>query len=162
MRLPAAIERYDTGAPVSFGGLSVSQDELRVGRRLRADRVTVAGTAELSQAEISEVLGWPVETVTSPGTGGQAARFRGGGADLSLAIRKRHAADRAVTRLFGRAVPGIGEQAWLLSGDRTLVVLAGPTTVKLDLHGLPRSARADILIPLARLATARLVTPPGQ
>jgi hypothetical protein len=59
-------------------------------------------------------------------------------------------------------MPGIGEQAWLLSGDRTLVVLAGPTTVKLDLHGLPRSARAGILIPLARLATARLVTPPGQ
>ena len=125
-----------------------------------ADRVTVAGTAELSQAEVSEVLGWPVETVTGPGTGGQAARFRGGGADLSLAIRKRHAADRAISGLLGRAVPGIGEQAWLLSGDRTLVVLAGPATVRLDLHGLPRSARADVLIPLARLATARLVAPP--
>jgi hypothetical protein len=229
MRLPAAIERYGTGAPVSFGGLSVSQDEIawdggagraawrdirsvrvrpyqielnssrwttgqviglegvpdscvaaqliqeaaaRRGVRQKgtpaavaasaADCVTVAGTAELSQAEVSEVLGWPVETVTGPGTGGQGARFRGGGADLSLAIRKRHAADRAVTRLFGRAVPGIGEQAWLLSGDRTLVVLAGPATVRLDLHGLPRSARADVLIPLARLAAARLVVPPGQ
>ena len=229
MRLPAAIERYDNGAPVSFGRLSVSQDEIawaggsertawrdirsvrvrpyqielnasgwrtgqvigladvpdscvavqliqeasaRRGVRQKgppaavaasaADRVTVAGTAELSQAEVSEVLGWPVETVTGPGPGGQAARFRGGGADLSLAIRKRHAADRATSRLLGRAVPGIGEQAWLLSGDRTLVVLAGPATVRLDLHGLPRSARADVLIPLARLATARLVAPPGQ
>ena len=86
----------------------------------------------------------------------------GGGTDLSLAIRKRHAADRAVTRPFGRAVPGMGEQAWLLNGDRTLVVLAGPATVRLDLHGLPRSTRADVLIPLARLPTARLVAPPGQ
>lgn len=229
MRLPAAIERYDNGVPVSFGGLSVSQDEImwaggsertawrdirsvrvrpyqielnaskwktgqvigladvpdscvavqliqeasaRWGVRQKgppaavaapaADRVTVAGTAALSRAEVSEVLGWPVEAVTGPGPGGQAARFRGGGADLSLAIRKRHAADRAVTRLFGRAVPGIGEQAWLLSGDRTLVVLAGPATVRLDLHGLPRSARADVLIPLARLATARLAAPPGR
>ena len=229
MRLPAAIERYDSGAPVLFGGLSVSQDEIawaggaeraawrdirsvrvrpyqielnasrwktgqviglegvpdscvaaqliqeaaaRRGVRQKgtpaavaasaADRVTVAGTAVLSQAEVSEVLGWPAEAVTGPGTGGQAARFRGGGADLSLAIRKRHAADRAVARLFGRAVPGIGEQAWLLSRDRTLVVLAGPATAKLDLHGLPRSARADVLIPLARLAAARLTVPPGQ
>jgi hypothetical protein len=227
MRLPAAIERYGTGAPVPFGGLSVSQDEITwdggAGRaawsdirsvRVRPDQIElnasgwttgqvigladvpdscvavqliqeaaarlgvrqkgtpaavappaaerVTGTAVLSPAEVSEVLGWPAETVTGPGTGGQAARFRGGGADLRLTIRKRHAADRAVTRLFGRAVPGIGEQAWLLSGDRTLVVLAGPATVRLDLHGLPRAARADVLIPLARLAAARLVVPPGQ
>src|ERR1022692_3559500 len=209
MRLPSAIERYDSGAPVSFGGLSVSQDEIawaggaeraawrgirsvrmrpyqielnasgwktgqviglagvpdscvavlliqeaaaRLGVRQKgtpaavappaAEHVTAAGTAGLSQADVSEVLGWPVETVAGPGTGGRVTRFRGGGADLSLTIRKRHAADWAVARLFGRAVPGIGEEARLLSRDRTLVVPAGPATVRLDLHGLPRSARA--------------------
>jgi len=229
MRLPAAIERYDSGVPVLFGGLSVSQDGIawaggaeraawrdirsvrvrpgqielnasgwktgqviglagvpdscvavllvqeaaaRLGVRQKgtpaavlppaAGHVTAAGTAELSQADVSEVLGWPVETVAGPGTGGRLARFRGGGAELGLAIRRRHAADRAVARLFGRAVPGIGGEAWLLSGDRTLVVLAGPATVRLDLHGLPRSARADVLIPLARIVAARLAVPPGQ
>jgi hypothetical protein len=103
-----------------------------------------------------------VEPVAGPGTGGRVTRFRGGGADLSLTIRKRHAADWAVARIFGRAVPGIGEEARLLSGDRTLVVLAGPATVRLDLHGLLRSARADVLIPLARIVAARLTVPPGQ
>jgi hypothetical protein len=229
MRLPAAIERFGTGAPVSFGGLSVSQNEIawdggaeraawhdirsvrvrpyqidlnagawktgqvigladvpdscvavkliqeaaaRRGVRRKgppaavtppaAGHVTAAGTAVLSQADVRAVLGWPVETVTGPGTGTQAARFRGGGADLSLTIRERHTADRAITRLFGRAVPGIGEQAWLINSDRTLVVLAGPAAVRLDLHGLPRSARTGVLIPLARLAAARLAVPPGH
>ena len=53
-------------------------------------------------------------------------------------------------------MPGIGDQAWLLNGDRTIVILAGPMTVKLDLAGLPPPARAAVLIPLARIAAARL------
>jgi hypothetical protein len=239
MRLPAAIERYGSGAPVLFGGLSVSQHEIawesgakraawpgirsirvqphqielnasrwktgqviglagvpdsyvavlliqeaaaRLGVQQKgtpaaaapptarpsavpaptAEHVTAPGIAALSQADVSQALGWPVETVTGPGTARQVTRFRGGGAELSLTIRKRHAADQAVARLFGRAVPGIGGEARLLSRDRTLVVLAGPATVQLGLHGLPQSARADVLIPLARIVTARLTTPPGQ
>jgi hypothetical protein len=239
MWLPAALARYDSGAPVLFGGLSVSQHEItwdggakpatwpairsirvqphqielntgrwktgqaiglagvpdscvavlliqeaaaRLGVQQKgtpaavarptanpfavppptAAHVTAAGTAVLSQADVSQALGWPVQAVTGPGTGRHVTRFRGSGAQVSLTIRKRHAADRAVARLFGRAVPGISEEARLLSRDRTLVVLAGPATVKLDLHGLPQSARADVLIPLARIVTARLTMPPSQ
>ena len=111
---------------------------------------------------MSEVLGWPVEQVTGPGMSPLVARFRGGGVDLYLTLRTRHAGDRAVARLFGQALPGIGEEAWLLSGDRTLVVRAGPAAVKLDLHGLPRSARAAVLIPLARIVAARLAAPASE
>jgi hypothetical protein len=226
MRLQAAVERYQSGAPVLFGDLSVSQDGIawaagakraawrdirsvrvrphqvelkasawktsqliglagvpdsciavlliqeaaaRLGVRHKGspavvlppagERVIAAGPAALSETDVSEVLGWPVEKVAGPGTGPLVARFRGGGADLYLTRRTRHAGDRAVARLFGRALPGIGEEAWLLGGDRTLVVRAGPVTVKLDLHGLPRSARAAVLIPLARIVAARLAAP---
>ncbi len=110
----------------------------------------------LSQADVSEVLGWPVEAVTGPGAGRLAARFHDGGAAVSLALRKRSALDRPIARCLARAVLGIGDQAWLLNGDRTIVMLAGPMTVKLDLAGLPPPARAAVLIPLARIAAARL------
>jgi len=123
--------------------------------------VTLAGTALLSQTEVSEVFGWPMEAVPAPAAGGLAARFQDGGAALSLALRNRSALDRPITRCLGRAVPGIGDGAWLLNGDRTLVVLADPVTVKLDLAGLPPSARAAVLIPLARIVAAWLAARPG-
>jgi hypothetical protein len=229
MRLPAAVEQYQSGAPVLFGDLSVSQDGIawaagakraawrdirsvrvqphqielkasawktsqliglagvpdsciavlliqeaagRLGVRHKGspavvlspagERVITAGPAALSETDVSEVLGWPVEKVAGPGIGPLVARFRGGGVDLYLTRRTRHVGDRAVARLFGRALPGIGEEAWLLGGDRTLVVRAGPATVKLDLHGLPRSARAAVLIPLARIVAARLAAPADE
>jgi hypothetical protein len=229
MRLPAAVEQYQSGAPVLFGDLSVSQDGIawvagakraawrdirsvrvqphqielkasawktsqliglagvpdsciavlliqeaaaRLGVRHKGspavvlppagERVIAAGPAALSETDVSEVLGWPVEKVAGPGIGPLVARFRGGGVDLYLTLRTRHVGDRAVARLFGRALPGIGEEAWLLGGDRTLVVRAGPATVKLDLHGLPRSARAAVLIPLARIVAARLAAPADE
>ncbi len=228
-RLPAALQQCQSGAPVLFGGLSVSRDEIvwaggarraawrdigsvrvqphevelgvsglktaqvialagvpdscvavlliqevaaRLGVRQKGSpaavlppavaRVTAAGPAALSETDVGEVLGWPVEKVAGPGLGRPAAWFRGGGVNLGLTLRKRHAGDRGVARIFGRALTGIGEEAWLLSGDRTLVVLAGSTTVRLDLHGLPQSARAAVLIPLARIVTARLAAPPGE
>jgi hypothetical protein len=80
--------------------------------------------------------------------------------DLLGHVLKEYSAGSEDTKPSLSAVHVAG--AWLLSGDRTLVVLAGQATVRLDLHGLPRSARADVLIPLARLAAARLVAPPGQ
>lgn len=125
-------------------------------------RIAVAQTALLSETEVSEVFGWPMEAVAGPAAGGRAARFQDGGAVLSLAVRNRSALDAVITRRLGQAVPEIGDGAWLLNGDRTLVVLADPVTVKLDLEGLPRSARAAVLIPLGRTVAVRLAAQPGE
>jgi hypothetical protein len=73
-----------------------------------------------------------------------------------------NALNNAAGRRFGRGLPGIGDEAWLLNNDRTLIVRAGLVTVKLTLTGLPPAARAAALIPLARLVAARLAGPPGE
>jgi hypothetical protein len=226
MRLPAAIEQYQSGAPVLFGDLSVSQDEIawaggakraawrdirsvrmqpyqidinasawkpghkiwlngvpdscvavlliqeaaaRAGIRQNGSPVAVpppdAAPAVLSATDVSEVLGRPVE-VTGVGAGGLAvAVFKGGGITLSVGVMNRgafNAINGAAGRRFGRALPGIGEEAWLLNKDRTVIVRAGLTTVKLTLTGLPPAARAAALIPLARLVAARLAAPPSE
>jgi hypothetical protein len=226
MRLPAAIEQYQTGVPVLFGDLSVSQDEIvwaggakraawrdirsvqvqphqvdlnaslwkpgqsirlkgvpdscvavlliqeaaaRAGIRQKGSPVAApppaADRAGLSAADVSQVLGLPVE-VTRAGAGRLGvAVFKGGGTTLSVGLMDRGAfstINGAAGRRFGRALPGVGDEAWLLDNDRTLIVRAGPTTVKLTLTGLPPPARAAALIPLARLAVARLAAPPGE
>jgi hypothetical protein len=176
LRLPAAIEQCDSGAPVLFGGLSVSRDGLAWGsgtehaawRDIRSVRVlpdqirlgpgawtaidlsavpdacvavpliqelaarhgvrlkgglaaaphpaAPAGDAVLSEAEVSEALGWPVQALADPGPG-LTARFQGEGATVSLKLRKSVALDRVLPRCLGRALPGIGDQAWLLRGS---------------------------------------------
>ena len=91
--------------------------------------------------------------------------FKGRGITLSVGLMHQgafSAINGAAGRRFGRTLPGIGEQAWLLNKDRTVIVRAGLTTVKLTVTGLPPAARADALIPLARLVAARLAAPPGE
>jgi hypothetical protein len=225
LRLPAAVEQCDGGAPVLFGGLSVSRDGLawsggaeyaawrdirsvrvsphevglgsgarraiylggvpdacvavaliqelaaRHGAQLEgglaaaplpaAQRDTPAGSAVLSEAEVSEVLGWPMQALASPGTG-LTARFQGEGVTVSLKLRKSVALDRVLPRCLGRALPGAGEQAWLLRGDHTLVARVGPATVQLTVADLPPAARAAALIPLARIVADRIAVSPSQ
>jgi hypothetical protein len=78
---------------------------------------------------------------------------------LSLTLRNEgtySAIDRAAARRLGRALPGIGDEAWLIKGDHTIILRVGRSTVKLSLTDLPPSARADLLIPLAHIVAARL------
>ena len=126
-----------------------------------ARRITVAGTELLSPAEVSQAFGWPMEAATGPAAARPAARFQDGGAALSLTVRNRSALDTPITRRLGRAVPGFDHEAWLLNRDRSVVVLADTVTAKLDLDGLPRSARAAVLKPLARIVAARLAGLPA-
>jgi hypothetical protein len=121
---------------------------------------TAAGAAILSEADVSTVLGWPMEAVPGLAGGGAAAQaFRGGGVTLSLTLRNEgtySAIDRAAARRLGRALPGIGDEAWLIKGDHTIILRVSRSTVKLSLTDLPPSARADLLIPLAHIVAARL------
>ena len=232
MRLPAAIEQYQSGAPVLFGDLSVSQEEIvwaggakraawrdirsvrvqpyqidlnagawkadhriwlngvpdscvavlliqeaaaRAGIQQKGSPITVpppkADRAVLSVTEVSEALGRPVKAV-GVGAGGLAvAAFKGGGVNLSVALMHRgtfSAINNAAGRRSGRGLPGIGDEAWLLNKDRTLIARAGLVTVKLDPYrlatgragGCPDSARAARRGP-ARRAARRVTIPPG-
>ena len=127
---------------------------------------TAAGTAILSEADVSTVLGWPMEAAGRPVGGGPAGQvFRGGGVTLSLMLRNQGASsaiDRAAARRLGRALSGIGDEAWLIKGDHTIFILVGHRTVKLTLTDLPPSARAARLIPLAHIVAGRLAAPPGD
>ena len=225
LRLPAAIEQCDSGAPVLFGGLSVSRDGLawgggtqyaawrdirsaqvlpyeiklrtnalkaiylsgvpdacvavaliqelaaRHGVQLKgglaaapspaAQRATPARNAMLSETEVSVVLGWPMRALADPGTG-TTAEFQGEGVTVSLKLRKSVALDGVLPRWLGRALPGIGDQAWLLKGDHTLVARVGRTTLQLVVADLPPSARAAALIPLAQIVADRIAVSPGQ
>ncbi len=120
-----------------------------------------AGNAVLSEAEVSEALGWPVQALADPGPG-LAARFQGECATVSLKLRRSVALDRVLPRCLGRALPGIGDQAWLLRGEHALVARVGSTTVQLTVADLPPSARAAALIPLAQIVADRIAVSPGQ
>ena len=128
-------------------------------------RSTGAWPAILSEAEVSTVLGWPMEAVSSPVTGGPGGQvFRGGGVTLSLTLRDEgiySAIDRRAARRLGRALPGLGDEAWLIKGDHTILMRTGRSTVKLTLTDSPPSARAALLMPLAHIVAARLTAPPG-
>jgi hypothetical protein len=109
----------------------------------------------LSEAEVSEVLGWPMYADLPFGK--HAARFSGGGVTVNLEWRKAAALDGVVVRLSGRAVPGFGHKAWLMpKSETTLVARVGAITLKLDVPDLPPPARAAVLVRLGQLAAARL------
>lgn len=133
--------------------------------RPAGERSTAALTAILSEADVSTVLGWPMEAVTRPvGRGPAGQVLRGGGVTLSLTLRNEgaySAIDRAAARRLGRALPGLGDEAWLIKGDHTILMRVGRSTVKLTLTDSPPSGRAALLIPLAHIVAARLAAPRG-
>lgn len=116
------------------------------------------GDTVLSEAEVSEVLGWPMHA--DHPFGKRTAKFSGGGVTIHLKWRKAAALDRVVLRLVGRPVPGVGYQAWLISASEiTLVARVGAITLKLDVFDLPPQARAAVLVRLGQLAAARFAAP---
>lgn len=125
------------------------------------DRVLAARAGVLSELDVSEILGRPAELVSSVGGGGSFAirLFRGPGLSLSVVLLGPGAfsgINHATGRRLGREVAGIGDRAWLVNQDRTLIARAGPATVKLTLSGLPPGAAPAALIPLAATVIGRL------
>lgn len=128
-----------------------------------AAQVTGAKTVLLSEIDVSEVLGRPVEAAVGVRLGGlHAGVFEGEGVRLSLALMPEgvfSTINRAAGNRFGRVLPGIGDKTWLLNSDRTAIIRAGRATAKLTLTGLPKPARAAVLTALAQIVATRLVTP---
>ena len=115
----------------------------------------------LSEAEVSAALGQPVRVYRTGMPGWQGFIYRGASRTLSLTVtgsRLGEIGQRSGSR-GGRAVPGIGEEAWQLNRGRTVVFRLGPAYGKVTLSG-PGEPR--LVAHLAATAATRLAAPGEQ
>jgi hypothetical protein len=126
-----------TGGTWAGGLVTVDEAGVTVGDPAGQPWRPAAGRL-LTADEISEALGRPVDgssNVTTPLNG--AVVYRGSGVTASVTV-----ADGALgglssgpARRFGRPLPGIGDEAWILNRDRTAVVRVGTLTAKVTISG---------------------------
>jgi hypothetical protein len=114
----------------------------------------------LTAAETSEVLGTAVNLQQFGIPSGDGAIYRGGGATLSVttACGRLSVLSSWPARYFGRPLPGMGEEAWLLNRNRTVVVRVGADVAKVTLSGAlnGRARNPDAVLRLAVVVAARL------
>jgi hypothetical protein len=109
----------------------------------------------LSEAEVSAALGQPVRVYRTGMPGWQGFIYRGTSRTLSVTVtgsRLGEIGQRSGSR-GGRAVPGIGDEAWQLNRGRTVVFRLGPAYGKVTLSG-PGEPR--LVAHLAATAATRL------
>jgi hypothetical protein len=137
--------------------------ELTVTGRPRADAVTgrepEAREPEardqpplLTLAEVTSVLGPVLRSTAIPSPGGRGVVHQGRDGTLSVVAARGAVADLNL-RLGrrGTPLPATGDEAWLLSRGRTVIVRVGPQVAKVTVSGRG-AARAPV--PLDRLAAA--------
>jgi hypothetical protein len=115
----------------------------------------------LTEGEVGQVLGWPVTARASTGPVRVRLVFQGGGASITVMLRRFRAPDRVVARLAGRAQPGAGDEAWWI-GRRTLAMRAGATQAVLTAMNLPPETCEPALTQLARILADRLAGASGE
>ncbi len=120
----------------------------------------------LSVEEVSAAVGRPVRDAGSM-TGAASVVYRGEGITVIVTVADGFLGSlAALARRRGEALPGVGDEAWLLNGGRTAVLLAGGLTAKVSAGGsATRSLPPDALARLAATVAERLphqVTLPGR
>lgn len=113
----------------------------------------------LTLAEVTSVLGPVLRSTGIPSPGGRGVIHKGHGGTLSVVAARGAVAD--LNLRFGRRgtpLPGIGDEAWLLSRGRTVIVRVGEQVAKVTVTGRGRgSARAPApMDSLAATVAARL------
>jgi hypothetical protein len=106
----------------------------------------------LTLAEVTSVLGPVLRSTALPSPGGHGVIHKGRDGTLSVVAARGAVAD--LNLRFGRRgtpLPGIGDEAWLLSRGRTVIVRVGAQVAKVTVSGRG-AARAPV--PLDRLAAA--------
>jgi hypothetical protein len=95
----------------------------------------------LTPGEIAEALGRPVSGTASPVPGGAAVIYRGSGVTVSVTVTEGALGGLSSrpARHFGRHMPGIGDEAWILNRDRTAVVRVGTLTAKITINDRGRA-----------------------
>jgi hypothetical protein len=109
----------------------------------------------LTAADVAGLVGTAPRVTPVPVPSGTGVIYKGAGSTLSLTVTSGRTGrlGRRLARQAGDPVPGLGDQAWIMSSGRTLLTQAGPVTVKLTLQG---GRRPEALIELARTVTGRL------
>lgn len=90
----------------------------------------------LTAGEIAEALGRPVSGTAAPVPGGAAVIYQGSGVTVSVTVAEGALGGLSSrpARHFGRQMPGIGDEAWILNRDRTAVVRVGTLTAKVTIN----------------------------
>ena len=117
----------------------------------------------LNPGEIAEALSRPVSRTALPVPGGAAVIYRGSGVTVSVTVAEGALGGLSSrpARHFGRQMPGIGDEAWILNRDRTAVVRVGTLTAKItiDDRGVAGQRVIDqpaVISELAATVAARL------
>jgi hypothetical protein len=134
---PAAGDRAAmTGGTWAGGLVTVNGDGVVVGDPAGQPWLPTAGRL-LTADEISEVLGRPVgsSSVTTPVSGAVVYRGDGVTASVTVANGALGGLSSGPARRFGRPLPGIGDEAWIMNRDRTAVVRVGTLTAKVTISG---------------------------
>ena len=87
-----------------------------------------------------------------------ATAYQGNGVTVSLITTSGRVGEMnaRAARRSGRPLPGIGETAWLINRDRTVVVRAEGKTVKLTVRGGPARVPPGAVTRLAAIVAERL------
>jgi hypothetical protein len=110
----------------------------------------------LTLAEVTSVLGPVLRSTAIPGPGGRGVIHKGRGGTLSVVAARGAVADLNL-RLGRRGTPlaGIGDEAWLLSRGRCVIVRVGAQVAKVTVAGRARPG------PRPRSTAWRRPSPPG-
>jgi hypothetical protein len=119
-----------------------------------------AATADalLTAQEVAAAVGRPVHAVV---LGGRAASVLYRGEDITIIVTAAEgllgSLSSGLAQRRGTPLPGIGDEAWLLNRDRTVVFRAGGMAGKVTIGGsAARSLPPDVLIQLATTLAERL------
>jgi hypothetical protein len=117
--------------------------------------------ALLTAEEVTAAVGRPVE-VTGFQIGILGGVYRGEDLTVSITVAKGALGglSSGPARRWGRAVPGIGDEAWLINGHHTVVFRVGEHTGKVTVSGAAACALPpDVLPRLATIIVGRLTGP---
>jgi hypothetical protein len=114
--------------------------------------------ALLTAEEVAAAVGRPVQAIV---LGGRAASVLYRGADITIIVTAAEgllgSLSSGLAQRRGTPLPGIGDEAWLLNRDRTVVFRAGGMAAKVTIGGAAaRSLPPDVLAQLAATLAERL------
>jgi hypothetical protein len=125
------------------------------------DAETAAPGPLLTSDEVAAAVGRPIRA-TGVQAGAASAIYRGEGITVIVTVAEGRLGmlSSGPAKRFGRRLPGPGDEAWLVSRDRTIVFRQGTVTAKVTIGGsAAATVPPDVLPRLAATVAARLPHP---
>jgi hypothetical protein len=116
----------------------------------------------LSTVEAATMIGPVSRTTAIPAPGGHGTLYRGSEGSLSLIVVGGGVAkfNTMISSKVGKPLGGVGDAAWLLAKDRTVVVRLGDQVAKITASGADVERRPDLLANLAATVATRMSQQP--